>query len=189
MDERFGVTLDVTIRLAEREDLEKLEWYGQFTNHRSIIDDAFARQGRGENLMLLAVANGFPVGQAWIDLAVRDDEPERVGLLWAVRVFPFLQGLGLGTRLLAAAEEALRARGFAVAEIGVEKDNPDARRLYERVGYVYDRDLKESFSYTEWTGTEVTVELDEWMLRKRLDAPGPTLETAAPYLAVAEKDG
>jgi ribosomal protein S18 acetylase RimI-like enzyme len=165
---RFALTLDVVIRPAARGDLDALEWYGQFTAHREIIDQAFARQERGENLMLLAVANDFPVGQAWVDLTVRADEG--AGVLWAVRVFPFLQGLGLGARLLATAEESLRERGFAFAEIGVEKDNAGARRLYERAGYRLHRELLEEYEVTGPDGTRVRVPVDQWMLRKDLRA-------------------
>ena len=45
------------------------------------------------------------------------------------------QGLGVGTRLIAEAEDSLRARGFTIAVIAAAKDNPAARKLYERLGY------------------------------------------------------
>jgi ribosomal protein S18 acetylase RimI-like enzyme len=46
-----------------------------------------------------------------------------------------LQGLGLGTALIAAAEERIRRRGLTVARMGVGDGNPRARALYERLGY------------------------------------------------------
>ncbi len=56
-------------------------------------------------------------------------------------VQPVLQGCGLGSVLIAAAEQRIRARGLDRAEIGVEEDNPRARALYERLGYAaYDRE-------------------------------------------------
>lgn len=169
--DRFDLHLRGVVRPATRDDLPGLEWYGFFTHHRSIIEEAYARQERGENLMLLAVANGFPVGQAWVDLAVRADEG--VGVLWAVRVYPFLQGMGVGSCLMTAAETALRSRGFAWAEIGVEKDNPGARRLYERHGYQLHRELVEEFTYRRPDGSEGRETADQWMLRKPLRAhPG-----------------
>ena len=168
--ERVVLPLEVTIRECARNDLPGLEWWGMFSHHREIIEDAFARQERGENLMLIAFAGGSPVGQAWVELAVRADEG--AGLLWAVRVHPALQGLGLGTRLLDAAERALRERGYAWAEIGVEKDNPRARALYERVGYRLHRELREEYGYTHPGGQPVRHVIDEWMLRKDLRAAG-----------------
>lgn len=172
--DRTVLPLEVSIRTCTRGDLEGLEWYGLYSLHRQIIHDAFARQEAGEVLMLLAVASSFPIGQAWIDFAARPDERDGVGVLWAVRVYPFLQGFGVGTRLLAAAERAVRERGARWAEIGVEKDNPRARQLYERNGYRLHREMVEEFSYLDWHGNEVRVEVDEWILRKDLSlSPRP----------------
>ncbi|HEV2148082.1 MAG TPA: GNAT family N-acetyltransferase [Longimicrobiaceae bacterium] len=175
--DRFTRPVEVVIRTCREDDLEGLEWFGMFTPHREIIHEAFAMQRRGENLMLVAEANRFPVGQAWINLRAR--ALLGTGLLWAVRVLPPFQGMGIGSRLLAAAEEALRARGFARAEIGVEKDNPDARRLYERVGYRVVREEYEEYEYTTPEGTHHRVPVDQWFLQKELsprgaDPGGPT---------------
>src|SRR6266702_6091962 len=46
-----------------------------------------------------------------------------------------LQGLGIATMLIAAAEQRVRGRGLAFATLGVEDGNPRARRLYQRLGY------------------------------------------------------
>ena len=172
MSTRFTLPLEVEIRAAAARDLPNLEWYGLYTAHRPIMDAAFEAQARGEVLMLLAVTNDFPIAQAWIDFAARPAEPD-VALIWAVRVFPFLQGNGIGARLLAAAEEAIHARGCTVAEIGVEKDNPRARRLYERMGYAFSYELLETVSYPDGHGGTVTHPVDQWMLRKTLDTEAP----------------
>ncbi|HEU4628133.1 MAG TPA: GNAT family N-acetyltransferase [Gemmatimonadaceae bacterium] len=160
------VPLTVRIRRCREEDLPRLEWFGLFTHHRAIIREAFERQRAGDNVMLVGDAGGFPVAQAWIDLARL--HAERVGLLWAVRVLPALQGLGLGSRLIGAAETVLRRLGYVAAEIGVEKENPGARRLYERLGYVVVREGREAYAYTTPAGVTERVGLDEWFLRKRL---------------------
>ena len=47
---------------------------------------------------------------------------------------------------MAAAEKILKSKGFTIAEIGVEKDNLDARRLYERMGYQVVKDNVEEYS-------------------------------------------
>jgi hypothetical protein len=57
----------VRFRKCRRQDLEKLEWGGLFTEHREIIRDAYLRQKAGKNKMLLAEANSQPIGQIWID--------------------------------------------------------------------------------------------------------------------------
>ena len=106
---------------------------GLHTPDRRIIEGAFAAQERSEALMLVGESGGFPVAQAWIDFAERgtSDRP----YLWAVRVFPPLQGSGLGRALMQAAERHAAAAGAHEIELGVEPENPGARRFYEGLGY------------------------------------------------------
>jgi ribosomal protein S18 acetylase RimI-like enzyme len=57
---------------------------------------------------------------------------------WYVNVlaaFPEYRGQGLGSRLLAAAEERGRAQGASAASIIVASENEGAVRLYARTGY------------------------------------------------------
>ena len=57
---------------------------------------------------------------------------------WYVNVLavrPQLRGAGLGTRLLARADETGRALGKRGMSVIVSDANPGARRLYERCGY------------------------------------------------------
>jgi ribosomal protein S18 acetylase RimI-like enzyme len=62
------------------------------------------------------------------------------GTLWQLAVHPALQSCGIGTFLVDAAEQRIRNRGLWQAELGVEENNPRARALYERLGYVaFDR--------------------------------------------------
>jgi ribosomal protein S18 acetylase RimI-like enzyme len=129
----FTVCLDVVIRPCREEDLPALEWFGLFAPHRPLIRRTFEQQARGEAVMLVAEANGEPSGQLWVDLERR--KLERVGVVWAVRVLPCLQGLGIGTRLLDAAEALLLDLGFAWCELSVETDNPAGRAYYQRLGY------------------------------------------------------
>ncbi len=166
MIDRWTLTLEVGIRPCREDDLARLEWFGHYAEHRQIFRQAFARQARGEVVMLVAEANGFPVGQVWIDLVKQRDEA--VAVLWALRVLPCLQNLGIGRRLIAAAEHLARERGFAVAELGVEHDNIHARRLYERLGYVVVGDNVEAWDYTTPDGRQVHVVAPEWIMRRRL---------------------
>ena len=168
---RFSLNLGVVIRACQADDLPNLEWYGLFTPHRELIEDAFARQLRRENLMLVADMRGFPVGQVWIDLAQK--ESEETGIIWALRVIPFLQGLGIGTRLMNAAEEALGTLGFSAVELGVEKSEAETCAFYERLGYEQIGTLDEEYSYTTPSGKFITIVIDQWVYRKLL---GPRTE-------------
>jgi ribosomal protein S18 acetylase RimI-like enzyme len=62
-----------------------------------------------------------------------EDEPRRE--LYAIYVLPRNWGSPAGTRLLAAAVDAMRARGEPAAILWVLEDNPRARRFYEREGW------------------------------------------------------
>lgn len=172
-----GLTLrlGVSIRKCRAADLPALEWYGLYWRHRGIFRDAFERQERGETTMLLAVANDFPVGQIFLDYARAREESTAV--YWAVRVYPFLQGLGLGTALIRAAEEQVRRRDIEWAELGVERENADARRLYERLGYEVVGEMREECAYHTPSGRRERMRLDEWRMRKRI-RPEATWERA-----------
>jgi ribosomal protein S18 acetylase RimI-like enzyme len=163
------VVVDVRVRPCRAADLTDLEWFGLYSHHREIFQSAFARHLRGENIMLVAEFNNFPVGQAWVDLVKR--RAVGIGYIWAVRVFPLLRGLGIGTLLMAAAEQVVCQQGLRIAEVGVEKDNTDARRLYERLGYTLHGELREEYSYTTPDGVHGWHQVDQLILHKQLPVP------------------
>ncbi len=59
-----------------------------------------------------------------------------VALLDELYVAPELRGRGLGSALLSTAEAVTRQRGGELLEINVDGDDTDARRFYERRGYL-----------------------------------------------------
>ena len=164
--QHFVVPLPVSIRLCRRDDLPALEWFGMFTAHRNIILATYEAQERGEAVMLVADVQGFPIGQVWLDLARQPEDA--TGILWAVRVLPPLQNLGLGTRLMAAAEHVLRDHGCTQAELAVEKDNLHAKRFYEHQGYQVVGSEQGAYGYTTPDGVQVEDPTDRWILRKSL---------------------
>lgn len=174
--DRFQVGVALEIRPAEAEDLPALEWMGLFARHRPTIEAAFAAQARGEGLMLLAVAAGFPLGQAWLDFTrcrVRE-----AALLWAVRTFPPLQGAGIGARLVRRAEGEARARGLRRAELVVERGNPSARRFYERLGWQVVGPARETVRFLRDDGSEAREALEGWRMATDLVPPGMGLPRA-----------
>ncbi|PTQ13219.1 GNAT family N-acetyltransferase [Sphingomonas oleivorans] len=163
------IEVPIAFRIAHEEDLPALEWMGLFTRQREIIAATFEAQRQGEALMLLALANGFPVGQAWLDF-------DRQGSLdcpriWAIRIFPPFQGAGLGTRLMAEVEAVAAARGAWAVELGVEWDNEGARRFYRRLGYEPVGAEREEVRYT-FKGCPMAMEVDQQILRKDLQTEG-----------------
>jgi GNAT superfamily N-acetyltransferase len=166
MKTRFSLELQLKIRHCARQDLPQLEWFGLYTEHRQLIEDAFQRQQTGEVIMLLADLDGFPVGQAWLDLTARS--AESVGVIWALRVFPLLRNHGIGGRLMIAAEQLLLEKGYRWSELTVDKHEPRARRLYERLGYRSLGSTEGLLSYTTPEKKSVALNLQLWILRKPL---------------------
>lgn len=168
--ERFTALVEVTVRPCTAADLPNLEWFGAFTHHRAIIAEAFALQTAGQVLMLVADVRGFPVGQIWLDLRPR--EISDLPMAWALRVMEPFRGLGIGARLMAAVEAAAADCGYDRIELGVEKDNPGARALYERLGWGVTGERRESYSYLTPEGLAATHLLDEWVMQKTLTPEG-----------------
>ena len=163
---RGVLVADVGVRMCRAEDLPSLEWFGLFAHQREIFHAAFARHLLGENIMLVADLDSFPIGQASVDLV--KGQREGVGYLWALRVFPLLRGHGVGTLLIESAEQLMQAHGLGVAEVGVDKDNVDARRLYERLGYGLHAELCEQSASPTPDGVHEWQVVEQWILRKPL---------------------
>mgnify|MGYP001245891064 CR=1 FL=1 len=163
---RATLSIAMTIRLCVETDLTALEWMGLYAPHRSVIREAFAAQQRGDGLMLLGIAAGFPVGQVWIDLARK--RAEGVAVLWAVRTFHALHGAGIGRHLMSTAERLLRERGIPRAELVVERSNESARSFYERLGWRVVGPVSETFRFVTPDGQAVEERMDAWLMEKAL---------------------
>lgn len=88
-----------------------------------------------------ALLTGHPaVGIALVTLRTNVWHDGLVGILDELYVVPQHRNEGLGTRLLQAAEAEVLARGGDVLEIGVDGEDVDAQRFYERHGYVHHDD-------------------------------------------------
>lgn len=104
--------------------------------HRHYVDG----WPRHDDLGLVAENRaGKAIGAAWLRFFGADDPgygfvapgiPEVT-----IAVVDSARGLGIGTALLAALEEAARDRGIRALSLSVEPANP-AARLYQRRGYV-----------------------------------------------------
>jgi ribosomal protein S18 acetylase RimI-like enzyme len=140
------IVVPLTIRDLTRADLPACAWSGSAT-HLVSVAAALDRAERGEVDYLCACPpSGLPVGLAGVDYA----RSPGAGTLWQLTVHRALQSLGIGTLLIRAAEQRIRARGLDRAELAVEQSNPRARALYERLGYVeFDRETQAWTDQTE----------------------------------------
>ena len=126
------VVVPLTIRDLTAEDLPACDWSGSRA-HLVNVAEALERALLGEVDYLAACPpSGLPVAIGGVDYA----KTPGAGTLWQLSVHGALQSCGIGTLLIQAAEQRIRARGLRRAELGVEESNPRARALYERLGYV-----------------------------------------------------
>lgn len=164
---------EVEIRQATRDDLDKLVARWAEEHQRAAERDRFEAQEKGESLLLIAWEGDEIRGRMGrLYLAskydvVREklgDFPEINGLdAWP-------QGTGVGTKLIAAAEDFARSRGFDRIGIAVLVDNTAARRLYERLGYEYWGEVTDVTEYRNEAGEVIHVDKDPAAyLLKRLD--------------------
>jgi GNAT superfamily N-acetyltransferase len=117
-------------------------------------------QERGEGLFLLAHRGGDIVGHAMLlrrsryaELRAAED-PVEINALHA-----YVRNQGIGTAIIRAAEAIAAGWNRPTIGLAVSPDNPKARRLYERLGYI------------QWDGPPV---LDTWTEQ---DADGNVVRT------------
>jgi ribosomal protein S18 acetylase RimI-like enzyme len=167
----FTLSTEIVIRPAAEEDLPLLEWYGLFWHFRNVFQDTFVEYQQGHRLMIVAALNNFPVGRVFIQISpgnpVYADGYDRA-YLYSLHILPALQGNGIGTELINYAEREIIARDFSWVTIAVAKDNPGARRLYERLGYELFHEDTGLWSYIDPDGKGHTVNEPCWVLKKRL---------------------
>jgi ribosomal protein S18 acetylase RimI-like enzyme len=161
----------VVIRPIVEAELSALEWDGQYTRYRRVFRQTWDDVQRGQRLMLVAVTGGEIVGQIFIQLTsaeMRYADGVSRAYLYSLRVRAEWQGRGLGTRLIEAAEAALRARGFTLAVIAAGKENPRAEQLYRRLGYRTFADDPGVWYFTDVNGIQQLMEEPCWVMEKRL---------------------
>lgn len=118
----------------------------------------FARQADGRSTYLLAWRDGVPVGSCevrWDGCAAPEVQAAHPGM-------PEVNGLGVwpetlrsestANALIRAAEARSRERGCSGAGLGVERNNPRAEALYERLGYRASTPYLDCWSYEDGDG-------------------------------------
>lgn len=106
--------------------------------------EGFFRQPPPGTELLVAEAAGEPAGFALLETGRDYFDRQPHGHLGILAVAREAQGLGVGTALIAAAEEWTRSRGLGKLTLNVFDRNARARRLYERLGF-----LPETLRYTK----------------------------------------
>lgn len=121
----------MTFRDLEPDDLTELSWSGG-PAHLRVLAESWQRSLDGEVAVLVGeLRSGALIASGGVRLTAVPG----IGELWMLAVHPFWQSLGVGTALIEALEGRAAAAGHRQVQLGVELDNPDAERLYRRLGY------------------------------------------------------
>jgi len=159
--------MSVTIRPLEERDVRQLEWQGG-EDLRSFYEWQWEQHQAGEREVLVAIFNGFAIGQAAVHWAGKIMHPG-VPDIQSLRVMDAFRGLRIGSRLVEACEMDVQRRGCGRIGLSVGVQNTSARRLYERVGYVADGPTYiDRWHYTNVRGERVDVEEEVIDMLKRL---------------------
>ncbi len=162
----------VIIRHLEKADLKALEWNGEFIHFRRLYADAYRRMQQGDIIMWVAELPGTGIiGQVFIQLDC--GRPELANgidraYLYSFRVMPAFRNLGLGTLMMKTVEDDLQRRGFCYLTLNVAKDNPRARKLYERQHYRVTGNEPGIWSYYDHNGVLQHVNEPAWRMEKNL---------------------
>ncbi len=103
---------------------------------RAFYEQELQRDGA---FALLAERGGQVIGYSVIRLAPGSDTwvmDDPVPVIESLAVLPEERGTGVGASLLRRAKDDLREAGFANVRLEVLVGNDDARRLYEREGFI-----------------------------------------------------
>ncbi len=162
----------VHFRHVTQTDLPALEWEGEFIHFRRMYAEAYRRSLRGEAVLWLIEHPQFGIlGQLFVHLeSQRHELADGVhrAYIYGFRVRPTYRGLGLGSRLLEVAEQDLVQRGFTYTVLNVSRENLDARRLYERLGYRVVAGDPGRWSYLDEHGIRHDVVEPAWRMEKKL---------------------
>ena len=127
-----AMELRLRFRDLEPADLTDLDWSGG-SEHIGAVAAALEASYAGE----VALIVGCLPNDRLIAMGGVDFRPStRAGTIWMLAVHERFQSLGAGAALITALEEKIIDHGQSLARMSVEHDNPRARALYERMGYV-----------------------------------------------------
>jgi ribosomal protein S18 acetylase RimI-like enzyme len=143
-------------------DLPRIGWAGG-PLHRQHVAVALKRT-KDVDYLAVRSSDGEPLSTCGIDYGREAD----AGVMWQFCTRPDLRRKGLGTLLITAMEQRIRSRGLTWAMLGVEDSNPQARTLYERLGYAAFRSRPDSWPALGPDGKERIYTTQVTDLRKSL---------------------
>jgi len=163
---------DFVIRQVTKADLPALEWDGEYLKYRRMFASLYHNTLLKDTLMwIIEKGKGEMVGQAFV--ALRSNEKEVAdgktrAYVFSFRVKPQWRNRGIGSHLMHFVENDLRERNFKYVTLNVAKENQDALRLYQRLGYRITGSRPGNWSFTDHEGRVQHVHEPSWRMIKDL---------------------
>ena len=160
------------MRQITETDLPALEWEGEYIHYRQLYADAYALARQGKAVLWLSEVSGVGlIGQVFVSLP--DRRPafkiiEEKAYIYGFRVRPAFRGRGIGTFMMKFIEDDIYRRGYRCVTLNVARDNPDALRFYERLGYRIIAPEAGNWSYIDHLGVRQEVHEPAWRMEKKL---------------------
>ena len=129
---------DIAYRPAREPDAERIAALltdEGFPAGTSDIVSRLERFGPPGGAVIVAVSGDDILGFVALQVVPRFEHADRFVRILALVVDPGVRGRGLGRGLVGEAERIGREHGASFAEITAGHHRPDARRLYEALGY------------------------------------------------------
>lgn len=89
-----------------------------------------------DEVIVLLAGTKKPTGFAYLTLRPTPYSDGPLAQLEELYIRPDLRGKGIGTALLTEAQRLCRSRGVGEMHIGVDEDDNNTRRFYERHGFL-----------------------------------------------------
>lgn len=163
----------IQIRPIQEADLPGLEWDGEYRHFRRLYAEIFDSSQRGRSLMWVVDLEGTGIiGQLFVQLnSARTELANGMtrAYIYGFRIRPLYRGNGLGTSMMKIVEADLKRRGYKKITLNVGRDNPEARRLYERLGYRVVANEPGYWSYRDDNGELHDVHEPAWRMEKELN--------------------
>ncbi len=128
----------VTVRAATADDAERFASLLTDEGYPAGASDLAARIGRfstAESRVLAAEASGEVIGFVAFHVLPRFETDELFARIVALVVDPGVRARGIGRQLMVEAERIAAEEGAAFLEVTAGHHRPDARKLFESLGY------------------------------------------------------
>ena len=128
----------ITLRAATADDADRIATLFTDEGYPSGPSDILERLGRfasKESQVIVADHDGEVLGFIALHAVPRFEHSDRIVRVMALVVDPGVRERGVGRLLMEEAERVGRELGAAWSEVTAGHHRPDARRLYEELGY------------------------------------------------------